>query len=75
METEKGKAHAMEKLQERRDNAPKKINNASLPAGAPMIFYCISCGHVSDRLPESYICRPKKICDECSSMKELGWLE
>lgn len=71
-----GKKAALEALRKRRENMPEKINNSSLPAGSPMYFYCISCGHTSDVLPENYfISTPKKLCQECSVLKELGWLE
>lgn len=73
--TTDGRDTALQALRERRENKPEQINNARLPPGAPMYFYCISCGHLSDTLPESYTTAPKKLCDECLAMKELGWLE
>ena len=39
-----GRSAAVAALNERRENKPNKIDNASLPAGAPMYYYCISCG-------------------------------
>lgn len=74
--TQQGKEAALEALKERRANPPKKIDNASLHAGSPMYFYCKSCGHLADTLPESYfLSTPKKFCDECSALKDIGWLE
>lgn len=73
--TKNGKRAAVKALKKRRKNKPEEINNSSLPVGSPMYFYCISCGHISDSLPESYTCLPKNTCDECYAMKELGWLE
>ena len=73
--TTEGKDAAVAALKERRAHKPEQIDNASLYAGSPMYFYCISCGHESDVLPESYTCKPKRLCDECSAMKALGWLE
>ena len=73
--TTQGKEYALKKLAERRANPPKQINNSSLYAGDPMYFYCICCGHESDISPESYTCKPKKLCDECQALKDLGWLE
>ena len=73
--TLKGKDFALKALKERRDNPPEKIDNSKLYAGSPMYFYCISCGHVSDVLPESYLCSPSKLCDECQALKNLGWLK
>lgn len=73
--TTKGRVHALEQLKHRRENKPEQTDNGKLPAGFPMYFYCISCGHESDRLPESYVGRPKKLCPECQALKDLDWLE
>ena len=75
--TEQGKEHALEQLGIRRkENADKeKIDNSSLPAGYPMYFYCISCSALADTKPESYIARPKRLCNECQALKDIGWLE
>ncbi|MBI2446440.1 MAG: hypothetical protein HYV51_01295 [Parcubacteria group bacterium] len=76
--TEKGKYFALNALVKRRQENAKKerINNSSLPAGSPIYFYCKSCGGLADTLPESYfISTPKKLCDECQALKDLGWLE
>lgn len=70
-----GKEAALDALHQRRENQPEQINNAQLPAGAPMYFYCINCGHLADTLPETYTSIPRKLCDECGAMKDLGWLE
>jgi len=45
-EVNKGKEAALKTLEERRANPPEQINNASLPAGSSMYFYCISCGQL-----------------------------
>ncbi len=73
--TTNGKEFALKVLEERRKNKPKKVDNAALYAGSPMYFYCGSCGHESDVLPESYTCTPKRLCGECKALKELGWLD
>jgi hypothetical protein len=73
--TEKGKKFALAVLRARRANKPDRIDNSSLYAGSPMYFYCISCGHLADELPEGYMSGPKKLCDECQALKDLGWLE
>ena len=73
---QQGKKSALEALQKRRDNQPKQIDNGSLYAGSPMYFYCISCGHLADTLPENYfLSTPNKLCDECQALKDMGWLE
>jgi hypothetical protein len=75
--TTKGKKVALQTLtKRRRENAKKKkIDNGSLYAGSPMYFYCKSCDGLADTLPESYVSSPKKLCDECQALKDLGWLE
>lgn len=72
--TTHGKDAALAALKKRRENQPTPLDNAALPAGAPMYFYCISCGHVSDTLPEEYLGKPNRLCLECTAMKEMGWL-
>lgn len=77
--TEKGKEYALEQLKKRREeNAKKeKIDNVSLhTTGSPMYFYhCTACGGLADVKPETYTDSPKKLCDECQALKDLGWLE
>jgi uncharacterized OB-fold protein len=75
--TEKGREFAQQALKKRREENKnkKRINNAALPAGSPMYFYCISCGDLAATLPENYITPPRKLCDECQALKDLGWLE
>ena len=75
--TEKGKEYALEQLKKRREKNAKeeKIDNASLHAGSPMYFYCTACGGLADTKPETYTDSPKKLCDECQALKDLGWLE
>ena len=47
---QQGKEAALQALATRRqENAAKeKIDNASLPAGSSMYYYCISCGGLAD---------------------------
>lgn len=53
-------------LEERRASAPEQIDNASLPAGSPMYYYCKSCGHLSDTKPENWFRGlPKRYCAWC----------
>ncbi len=40
-----------------------------------MHYYCVSCGHKSDTLPEAHVTPPKKLYDECQALSDLGWLE
>jgi hypothetical protein len=44
----------------------KQVDNASLPAGAPMYFYCRFCGQHTETLPEGYFGKAKTICDPCN---------
>ena len=73
--TTQGKETALKALAERRASKPDRIDNSSLPAGSPMFFYCVTCGHLSDTKPESYTSVPKSLCAECQALKQAGWLE
>jgi hypothetical protein len=73
--TTQGKDKALRGLAHRRNHKPKQIDNASLPAGMAMYFYCVSCGHLSDIKGELYTDTVKKLCGECQALKEMGWLE
>ena len=74
--TQQGKAFALAALCKRREDKGEQIANASLPAGSPMYYYCKSCGALADTLPENwFLGSPKKLCDECQALKDLGWLE
>ncbi|HSX39232.1 MAG TPA: hypothetical protein VLI92_01440 [Candidatus Saccharimonadales bacterium] len=69
------KEERLKELEERKANRPDPIDNASLYAGSPMYYYCTSCGHLSDKLPEDWHLElPAKLCPECKSLKDLGWL-
>ena len=59
-------------LQERREaNVGKQVNNASLPAGSPMYYYCHCCGVQTAVLPEDwYRERPPRYCAECLALPE-----
>lgn len=63
---------ALQRLADRIANQPKQIDNASLYAGSPMYFYCKLCGHLADKLPESYISPPKKYCTDCKQLKDAN---
>lgn len=61
-------------IQRRNENKTReRIDNASLPAGSPMHFDCITCG-ADIVVPENYVTRPG-LCPECATLKRLGWLE
>ena len=74
--TTRGREHALAALKDRRENAPEQIDNASLPAGSPMYYYCKACGHIAETKPEGWFVNPpRKLCAECQALKDLGWLE
>lgn len=74
--TTQGKEAALAALAERRANKPEQIDNSALPAGSPMYYYCIACGHLADTKPEGWFATlPSKLCDECKALSDLGWLE
>lgn len=68
---------ALVKVAERKKrNAPKKIDNARLPAGSPMYYYCHGCDTLLVVKPEDWVDDPPpKLCGECASLKERGWLD
>jgi len=68
------KNYAIFERDKRKKTAPKRIHNSMLPAGSPMYFYCLSCNHLCDVLPESYTCRPKNYCEECQPLVDKGWI-
>lgn len=73
--TTKGKKKALKALASRRKNIPEQVDNSRLIAGSPMYYYCKTCGHLADCLPECHIYPPKQLCNECQALKDLGWLE
>ena len=52
--------------------AATRIDNASLPAGAPMYFYCQECGDLAAVLPEGFTQRPPRFCPLCQRLFEAG---
>lgn len=58
----------------RRSNRPAPIDNASLPAGVNMFFYCRACGWLADVKPEGYIFPVRPLCSECAGLDAEGWL-
>jgi hypothetical protein len=74
--TTRGRKFALKALAERRERnrKAKRIDNSASRVGAPMVYYCLSCGAVADMLPELHIGEPRSLCDECDAMKRMGWL-
>lgn len=73
--TENGKKFALEQLEIRRKENSKVpiVDNSSLPAGSPMFFRCLTCG-ATIAVPEMWLSKPD-LCEECSALETLGWLE
>lgn len=60
----------------RRDNAPPQIDNASLPAGADMFYYCKGCRVEVARLPEAWVDNlPPHFCDDCKEVVDAGYMD
>jgi len=72
--TTRDKEMGLAALAQRRANQPVQINNGRLPAGAPMYFYCVACGHLADTKPENYTTPVAKLCEECEELHVAGWL-
>ena len=75
--TEKGRDYALAALAERREKAKsiEKVDNGKLHAGSPMTYYCMSCGMVSEVLPEGHWSAPNPFCPECVALRVCGWME
>jgi hypothetical protein len=53
----------------------KRVDNSSLPAGAPMVYYCHACGAHTVTLPELHFSRPPRYCDACEDLRKEGLLD
>ena len=73
--TKVGKDYAQQCFRHRKENPVEQVDNGRLYAGSSMYYYCKACGWLAETLPESHWGRPKQLCDECQSLKDLGWLE
>lgn len=60
-------------LQLRKLSAPKPVDNASLPAGSSMTYYCRQCRHISDVRGELNFGPVQRYCPECQKMLDQGW--
>jgi hypothetical protein len=60
----------LDRLEERREaNVGKQIDNARLPAGAPMYYYCKCCGVLVVTKPEGWF--TGTIPSQCEDCKDL----
>ena len=73
--TQEQKSLALGALEERKEKARKvkKVNNASLPAGSEMYYYCRICSTLTDVLPEDHVNPPRGYCSDCEKMFEAGF--
>lgn len=62
----------MSTLEERRQaNIGAQVDNAKLPAGAQMYYYCHCCGTETALLPEDWYQEPPpKFCKDCLALPE-----
>jgi hypothetical protein len=52
------------------------IDNASLPAGSPMYYYCHVCDAlVAVKKEDWYRDPPPKLCSECFELKQAGLID
>lgn len=65
---------AMAQFEKRRAANAKRgrIDNAALPAGAPMFYYCRFCGAQTETLPESHNKAPRVTCEACEVLVAHG---
>jgi hypothetical protein len=67
---------ALEQFKKRKAaNSGKQIDNSSLYAGSPMVYYCKFCGEHTQTLPESHIEAPKVVCDACKILRDHGLVD
>lgn len=72
---EQMRAQSLANHTERQRTAPRHVDNSRMQAGKPMLFYCQSCGWISDIKPENYfLSTGRALCGECYAMKLRGWL-
>lgn len=66
---------AFKALKARRRNNKGRIrpDNATLPAGFPMYFGCVSCNETIE-VPEDYLPPRRKLCGQCQDLQDIGWL-
>lgn len=64
---------AMEQFKKRKEeNKGKQIDNSSLPAGAPMFYYCRFCGAHICTLPEGHTQLISTVCHPCKILRDHG---
>jgi len=64
---------ALKQYEKRKEeNAGKQRDNSTLPAGAPMYYYCRFCGVHTETLPETHWGRPITVCDPCDILHKHG---
>lgn len=60
----------------RQANVGQQIDNGSLPAGSPMLYYCKCCGVLVATLPEDWWqSAPPKQCDDCKDLIHDGVID
>ena len=59
----------------RAEHDGKQTDNASLPAGAMMRFYCRHCCKLTETLPETFRRAPKTLCMPCEVLEMHGLIE
>lgn len=55
-----------------RENQGKQVNNLSMSAESPMVYYCRHYGVHTETLPESHWGRLKTICNPCKVLDDHG---
>jgi hypothetical protein len=63
--------------QRRQANVGKQVDNARLPAGSDMYYYCWGCGVLTATKPEGWWQDPPppKHCEDCKALIEAGFLD
>ena len=53
---------------------PYRRDNADLPAGSPMYYYCKACGKFITALPEAHFSPAPRYCEDCEDLHQEALL-
>jgi hypothetical protein len=73
MSTQKTEALLIQLEHRRTENIGKQVDNAALPAGSSMYYYCHGCGAQTAVKPEGwYEDPPPRHCNDCQELIDAG---
>lgn len=72
MDSEGSQQWFVDELKRRKATAPVKLDNSTLYAGMPMVYYCRECNHIAAVLDEEHVERPPARCSFCEMLAKMG---